>query len=255
MDIILHGCNGRMGQVLSQIIGETADTRVSAGVDVGACSGCGYPVFHTAAAPEVAGDVVIDFSHYGAVRELLQGCVEKGIPVVIATTGLGEEEKRAIREASHSIPVFHSANMSIGINLLAKAIKGIAPTLEKDFHMEIIEKHHAMKKDSPSGTALLLADAVNGSLEEEKELLFGRHGKDDECLLSQMGIHAVRGGTIAGEHTVLFAGPDEIIELKHTALSREVFARGALRAARYLANMPPGLYSMEDMLSSKGQGE
>ena len=141
--------------------------------------------------------------------------------------------------------------MSLGINLLAKALREIAPFLEEDFHVEVIEKHHAMKKDSPSGTALLLADAVNGSLEEEKELLFGRHGKDDDCRLSQMGIHAVRGGTIAGEHTVLFAGPDEIIELKHTALSREIFARGALRAARFIADKVPGIYSMEDIVGSR----
>lgn len=251
MDIILHGCRGRMGRVLAQIINQTQGMNVSAGVDIAGAPEEAFPIYPTLNASEIRGDVVIDFSNYTAVRDMLKNCAEKNLPVVVATTGLGEEEKSAIKEASRRIPVFHSANMSLGINLLAKALREIAPFLEEDFHVEVIEKHHAMKKDSPSGTALLLADAVNGSLEEEKELLFGRHGKDDDCRLSQMGIHAVRGGTIAGEHTVLFAGPDEIIELKHTALSREIFARGALRAAKFIADKAPGIYSMEDIVGSR----
>jgi 4-hydroxy-tetrahydrodipicolinate reductase len=248
MDIILHGCNGRMGRVLAHIIGETEGLRVSAGIDSAETGEEGFPVYPSLDAQDVAGDVVIDFSHFSAVGGLLKSCMAKNLPVVIATTGIGEEEQAAIGDASQKIPVFRSANMSLGINLLVKAIKDIAPFLEEDFHMEIIEKHHAMKKDSPSGTALLLADAVNSSLEEEKELIFGRHGKEDECKLSQMGIHAVRGGTIPGEHTVLFAGPDEVIALNHSALSRDIFARGALKAARYIAGREPGLYSMEDIV-------
>jgi 4-hydroxy-tetrahydrodipicolinate reductase len=168
--------------------------------------------------------------------------------VVIATTGLGDRELALVRKASEEIPVFRSPNMSLGINVLSKMLKTAVPVLEDNFHIEIVEKHHSRKIDSPSGSALLLANAVNEAAREKKAFLFGRHGKNDRCDIAEMGIHAIRGGTIPGEHTVLFAGPDEVIEVTHRVYSREVFAYGALKAARFVAAQERGLYSMEDMI-------
>ncbi len=174
--------------------------------------------------------------------------MDKKLPVVVCTTALTPEHIAGLEAASKEIPVFRSANMSLGINLLAKAIKAITPALEDSFNVEIVEKHHNQKKDSPSGTAILLADAVNDSCETKKDYLYGRHGVTDECKITDLGIHAIRGGTIPGEHIVIYAGPDEIIELKHTALSRNIFASGALKAASWLVNQAPGMYDMNDML-------
>ena len=168
--------------------------------------------------------------------------------MVVCTTALTEDCLAAVDEAASEIPVFRSANMSLGINALAKALKTITPVLEPSFNVEIVEKHHNKKKDSPSGTAVLLADAVNSACKVKKEYVYGRHGKNDECRITDLGIHAVRGGTIPGEHTVIYAGPDEVIELTHTALSRNIFAEGALKAAEFLAGKPAGKYSMDDLI-------
>ena len=171
-----------------------------------------------------------------------------GLFYVIATTALDENQIDLIDKASEEIPVFRSANMSLGINVVSKMLKTAFPSLEEDFDTEIIEKHHNQKLDSPSGTALFLADAVNAAATEKKEYIFGRHGKNERCNPNEMGIHSVRGGSIPGQHTVVFAGPDEVIELSHTVYSRDVFAYGALKAARFLVTKTNGLYSMEDMV-------
>lgn len=248
LNIILNGCNGRMGQVLTRIIGEKDDMQVVAGIDTHPDQKNDYPVFGSPQECDIKADVIIDFSHFSAVPNLLQYCIDVKTPVVVATTALDDECFDMLAKASDVIPVFRSANMSIGINALAKAIKAITPVLEQDFNVEIIEKHHTKKLDSPSGTAILLADKVNEACKVKKEYIYGRHSKHDEFRMDQIGIHAVRGGTIPGEHTVIFAGPDEVIELNHLALSRDIFANGAIAAAQFIVKQEKGQYSMDDLI-------
>ncbi|HML38131.1 MAG TPA: 4-hydroxy-tetrahydrodipicolinate reductase [Bacillota bacterium] len=248
LKVILHGCNGKMGKTLQKIISQESDMSVIAGIDPN--MGDDPLPFKLYVSPldcETKADVVIDFSRHDAVEDLLTYCVKAKVPVVIATTGLDDGELELIWKAEE-IPVFHSANMSLGINVLSKMLKNAVPILEEDFNIEIVEKHHSKKIDSPSGTALLLADVINEAASQKKEYVFGRHSKNDQCKITEMGIHSVRGGTIPGEHTVIFAGPDEVIELTHTAYSKEVFARGAIKAAKFIVDKSSGLYSMEDML-------
>jgi dihydrodipicolinate reductase len=248
--IILSGCNGRMGQVLQKLIKANPELTVVAGIDHTPTDNPDFPIYATAKEVTQEADVIIDFSHYSAVPTLIEFAVEKKLPIVVATTGLEEDAKALLKEASASTAVFYSANMSLGINVLIKALQAITPSLEADFNIEIVEKHHNQKKDAPSGTALLLADSINETCAEKKEYIFGRSGNDNENKLSEMGIHAVRGGTIPGEHTVIYAGDDEIIELKHTALSRDIFANGALKAGIFVADQPAGFYSMSDLLNN-----
>lgn len=248
LNIILNGCNGRMGQVLTKTIAEKDDMQVVAGIDAHPEQKNDYPVFGSPQECDIKADVIIDFSHFSAVPNLLRYCIDVNTPVVVATTALDDECFTMLAEAAKSIPVFRSANMSLGINALAKAIKAITPVLEKDFNVEIIEKHHTKKLDSPSGTAILLADKVNEACETKKEYIYGRHSKHDEFRMDQIGIHAVRGGTIPGEHTVIFAGPDEVIELNHLALSRDIFANGAVAAAQFIVKQEKGQYSMDDLV-------
>ncbi len=247
LNVILNGCNGRMGQVLTRIIAAEEEMRVVAGIDVSGEKKSDYPVFTSPAECDVKADVIIDFSHYSAVPNLLRYAVDVRTPVIIATTALDEECFEMIRKASEEIPVFRSANMSVGINALAKAIEAVTPVLEEKFNVEIIEKHHTTKLDSPSGTALFLADKVSDACEKKKNYVYGRHGKDDKFEMTDLGIHAVRGGTIPGEHTVIYAGPDEVIELTHTAFSRDIFANGAVAAAKFLVGQEKGFYSMDDL--------
>jgi len=249
LNVILHGCNGKMGKTLQKMILQEDDMSVIAGIDVNmGDEPVPFKLYMSPLDCETKADVVIDFSHHDAIKDLLTYCLKAKVPVVIATTGLGDTELELIWKASEEIPVFHSANMSLGINVLSKLLKTAVPILEEDFNIEIIEKHHCKKVDSPSGTALLLANAVNEAASKKKEFIFGRHSKNDRCDISEMGIHAVRGGSIPGEHTVIFAGPDEVIELTHTVYSRDIFALGALKAARFIADKSSGLYTMEDMM-------
>ena len=247
LNIILNGCNGRMGQVLTRVIAANDNMQVVAGIDAVGDAKSDYPVFTSPDGCDVKADVIIDFSHFSAVPNLLRYAIKVKTPIVIATTALDDECFEMLDTASKEIPVFRSANMSIGINALAKAISAITPVLEEKFNVEIIEKHHTTKLDSPSGTALLLADKVSDACKEKKNYIYGRHGKDDKFEMTDLGIHAVRGGTIPGEHIVIYAGPDEVIELKHTAFSRDIFANGAVAAAKFLVEQEKGLYSMDDM--------
>lgn len=251
MKVIIHGVNGKVGNVLIDMIKNDPQMEVVAGIDPNANDNFTFPIFSSAHECTVKADVVIDFSHFSAIPELIQYCVKEKLPVVVATTGLDDEQYALLQDASEIIPVFKTANMSLGINVLAKAIQSIVPPLEENFNIEIVEKHHNQKVDSPSGTALLLADSINAACKEKKEYIYGRHGKSDVCKITDLGIHAVRGGTIPGEHTIIFAGPDEIIEIKHTALSRNIFANGAVKAAKFIAKSGKGLYNMSDMLSSR----
>ncbi|GAA2899417.1 4-hydroxy-tetrahydrodipicolinate reductase [Enterococcus pseudoavium] len=250
IDVILSGANGRMGQVLQTLIAQQSEMQVVAGIDREAFE-ADFPTYQSIEACQETADVVIDFSHYSAVPAVLTYCAAKKMPVVIATTGLPDAVKEQLVQTSQQTAVFFSANMSLGINLLAKAIREITPVLEDEFNIEIVEKHHNQKKDAPSGTALLLADAVNDAVVEKKTYIYGRHGNDLENPLSELGIHAVRGGTIPGEHTVIYAGPDEVIELNHLALSRNIFASGAVKAAKYVSQKAPGLYDMEQLIDEK----
>jgi 4-hydroxy-tetrahydrodipicolinate reductase len=238
-----------MGKTLQNIISQESDMSVLAGIDPNmGDEPVPFKLYMSPLDCETKADVIIDFSHHDAIEDLLTYCVKAKAPVVIATTGLGDRELELIWKASEEIPVFHSANMSLGINVLSKMLKAAVPSLEEDFNIEIIEKHHCKKIDSPSGTALLLANAINEAVSRKKDFVFGRHSKNDQCKISEMGIHAVRGGSIPGEHTVIFAGPDEVIELTHTVYSREIFAHGALKAAKFIVNKSSGLYTMEDMI-------
>ena len=248
LNIILHGCNGKMGKTLQDIISEETDISILAGIDKSISDPAPFKLYMSPLDCEIKADVVIDFSYHDAVRDLLEYCVRMKTPVVIATTALGDHELEIIWKASQIIPVFHSSNMSIGINALSRMLKIGVPIFEDDFNVEIIEKHHSKKLDSPSGTALLLANSINEACTEKKDFIFGRHSKNDHCKITDLGIHSIRGGSIPGEHTVIFAGPDEIIELTHTVYSKNVFARGALKAAKFLVTKNCGLYSMEDMV-------
>lgn len=246
---IVSGCCGRLGSVIVRMIAERDDCSVAAGIDVNLpTDAVPYPVFSSPDSCVAEADAVIDCSHHTAVKPLLNFCLAHNLPVVIATTGHTEEEVDAIRESSRRIPVLYSRNMSLGINLLLGLVKQAAAVLGQDFDVEIVEEHHNRKLDAPSGTALMLADAVK-SVREDSEYVYDRHSVRRERGQNEIGIHSVRGGSIVGEHEVIFAGKDEVIRISHSAYSRDVFAVGAIRAALFLSDEKPGLYSMSDMLS------
>lgn len=245
---IVHGSSGKMGQVLVNAINEDDEMTLIAGIDKLNKDNTSYKTYTNFEECKDKADVIIDFSHYSCIPELIKYCIESNTPLVIATTALTEEHINLITEASKHIPIFQSANMSLGINVMCMLSKQAVIPLEDNYDIEIIEKHHNKKVDSPSGTAYLIADSINSTCKNKKEYIYGRHGKSDTRKITDLGIHAIRGGTIAGEHTVVFAGPDEILEIKHTALSKNVFANGAIKAAKFLINSDNGFYTMNDLL-------
>ena len=246
--ILLSGCLGRMGKAITQIVSETENAEIVCGVDL-ASGNCDYPVYNEFANVTEEADVIIDFSHPSNFKALLSFAKEKKLPVIFATTGLSEDQRAEMKQAADDIPVFFSANMSLGINLLIRLAKQAAVILEDKFDIEIIEKHHNRKLDAPSGTALAIADAISESLTEQPEYVYDRHSVRKQRAKNEIGLHAIRGGTIVGEHDVLFAGPDELITLSHSATSREVFAQGAVRAAMFMCGKPKGFYSMDDLFA------
>lgn len=246
---IMHGCNGKMGQVITRLAEEDQQIEIVAGIDTQKGEQNTYPVFETLRECNVEADVVIDFSNAAAVDELLAVCVEKQLPVVLCTTGLSEEQLRKTEEAAEKVAVLRSANMSLGINLLMKLLQSAAAVLAPaGFDIEIVEKHHNQKLDAPSGTAIALADSMNEALEQAYTYTYDRSKERKKREKQEIGISAVRGGTIVGEHEVIFAGTDEVIELKHTAYSKTVFGKGAIEAAKYLAGKPAGRYDMSDVI-------
>lgn len=247
--IIMHGCNGKMGQVISKIVKEDEDAQMVAGIDKYTGIANDYPVFDGISKCDVDADVIIDFSNASAIDELLDYCVEKKVPVVLCTTGLSEAQLEKVKEASNRIAVLKSANMSLGINLLLKLLQDAAKVLAPaGFDVELVEKHHNQKLDAPSGTALALADSINDVLNNEYVYNFDRSQVRQKREKKEMGIVAVRGGTIVGEHEVIFAGEDEVIEFKHTAYSKAVFGKGAVEAGKFLKGKEPGLYDMQDVI-------
>ena len=247
--VIMHGCNGRMGQMITSVVNDDENVKIVAGVDKFGGQKNDYPVFEDIASCDVEADVVIDFTNSEAVDGLLAYCKDKKLPCVLCTTGLSDKQLADVDEASKVIPILRSGNMSLGINTLMKVLKEISPALkEAGFDIEIVEKHHKMKVDAPSGTALGLADAINESLDKKCEYVYDRTGRRMQRPVDEIGISAVRGGSIVGDHDVIFAGLDEVITLSHTAYSRSIFAKGAVTAAKFLAGKEPGMYGMADCL-------
>lgn len=247
--VIMHGCNGRMGRVVTGLISEDEKITIVAGVDTYTGVPNDYPVFESIEKCDVDADVVIDFSNAGAVDGLLDYCTEKKLPVVLCSTGLSEEQLKKVEESAKKTAVLKSANMSMGINLLLKLLKDATKVLAPaGYDVEIIEKHHNQKLDAPSGTAIALADSINETMENSFEYVYDRSKERKKRGAKEIGISAVRGGTIVGEHEVLYAGADEVIEFKHTAYSRGVFGKGAVEAAKYLAGKPAGRYEMSDVI-------
>ena len=248
--IILNGCNGKMGQVITRIVSENDNAEIVAGVDINTSVKNSYPVYSSPFDITEEADVIIDFSHPDCLENLLSFAMQKKIGAVIATTGLSSSQKLMLEEASAKIPVFFSANMSLGINLIIDLAKRAAKLLEGSYDIEIIEKHHNQKIDAPSGTALAIADGISEVLEEKPAYVYDRHSVRKKRSKTEIGLHAVRGGTIVGEHEVIFAGNDEIIELKHHAASKEVFAVGAVKAAIFLKGKDAKMYNMNDLVAS-----
>lgn len=247
--VILNGASGAMGKVVADLISADPDMEVVVGVDSRADMDTAFPIMDSINKVNVAADVVIDFSSVEAADTLLDFIEQKKIPAVICTTGLSDTQIDRINELSSVSPILRSANMSLGINILSKVLAEVAPTLKKaGFDIEIVEAHHRRKLDAPSGTALLLADSINSSMDEKLDYTYDRSDRHEQRRENEVGISSVRGGTIVGDHDVIFAGEDEIISFNHRAYSRKIFANGAIAAAKFLMGKSSGLYDMSDVI-------
>ena len=247
--IIMHGCNGHMGQVISGIVEKDPDAEIVAGIDIADQGKNSYPVFTDIDACQVEADAIIDFSSAKATDKLLEYSAARQITVVLCSTGLSQEQLAKVEETSRKVAVLKSANMSLGINTLLKLVQDAAKVLAAaGFDMEIVEKHHRLKLDAPSGTALALADSINEAMDNQYHYVYDRSQKREKRDDKEIGISAVRGGTIVGEHEIIFAGQDEVIEFKHTAYSKAIFGKGAVEAAKFLAGKPAGRYDMSDVI-------
>ena len=244
--VIISGYSGSMGKVLTKCANEDSELEIVCGsskddLDVP------FKTYHKMSEVEELADVIIDFSHHSTIDDTLSYAIKTKTPLVIATTGFNDEELEKIKESSNIIPIFHSSNMSLGVNVLVKLVKEAAKSLN-GFDIEIIEKHHNKKLDAPSGTAVMIANGVKEVL-PDSEYIYGRHGRSDKRSSNEIGIHAIRGGTIVGEHTTIFAGHDEVVEIKHSAQSKDIFAKGAIAAAKFLVKQEAGYYNMNNMLN------
>ena len=248
VNVIIHGCGGKMGHVVAELVKNEPDCQVVAGIDP-TTPALDFPVFPSCEACDVAGDVIIDFSTAKAVPALLAFSKAKKIPVVLCTTALSEETTALMQETSKEVAILKSANMSVGVNLLLDLVQRAAVILaESGFDIEIVEKHHNQKIDAPSGTAIMIANAINETLNNEYHYVYDRHARRMKRDDKEIGMHSIRGGTIVGEHDVIFAGKDEVITLSHSAASKTVFAVGAVNAAVYLCGKPAGLYDMKQLV-------
>ena len=247
--LIMHGCNGKMGQVISKIVKEDPNVEMAAGIDAYTGIANDYPVFESIEKCDINADAIIDFSSAKATDKLLEYSAARQIPVVLCSTGLSQEQLAKVEETSRKVAVLKSANMSLGINTLLKLVQDAARVLAAaGFDMEIVEKHHRLKLDAPSGTALALADSINEAMDNQYHYVYDRSQKRVKRDDKEIGISAVRGGTIVGEHEIIFAGQDEVIEFKHTAYSKAIFGKGAVEAAKFLAGKQPGRLDMSDVL-------
>jgi len=248
INILLNGCNGKMGKVISNIVKDDENARIICGIDINTDVCFDYPVYSSPDEITQKADVIIDFSHPSALNKIIDYALNTNTSVVVATTGLSKEQISLVFEASEKIPIFYSANMSIGVNLLIDLARKATKLLSDKFDIEIIEKHHNQKIDAPSGTALAIADAINEELLSPYNYVYDRHSVRKKRDKNEIGIHAIRGGTIVGEHDVIFAGNNEVVTLSHLATSKEIFAEGAVKAAKYLALKPAGMYNMNSLI-------
>lgn len=250
--MIMHGCNGHMGQVITDLVKNDSEIEIVAGIDIVDNKENGYPVFTNINDCDVEADVIVDFAAAVAVDALLAFSKAKQIPVVLCTTGLSEAQIALVKETSKDVAILKSANMSLGINTLLKLLKDAAKVFgTAGYDIEVVEQHHRLKKDAPSGTALALADSVNEALGNEYAYVYDRSARSEQRPDKEIGISAVRGGTIVGVHDVIFAGTDEVITFNHTAYSKSVFAKGAIEAGKFLAGKPAGMYDMADVIAAK----
>ncbi|MBE7048223.1 MAG: 4-hydroxy-tetrahydrodipicolinate reductase [Ruminococcaceae bacterium] len=248
--ILLSGANGRMGKAIRHLVAQSDKAEILCGVDLNTeCSE--FPVYADFNSVQEHPDVIIDFSNPANFDNLMNYAETAGLPVVMATTGLNKEQKERLMQAAHSIPVFFSANMSLGVNLICALAQKATAFLGEGYDIEIVERHHNQKLDAPSGTALAIADAINEELDGGANYVYDRHSVRKKREQNEIGIHAIRGGTIVGDHTVIFAGENEVIELRHSAASREIFANGAVKAAIFMAKQPAGFYDMTNLINSK----
>ena len=244
--VIISGYSGSMGKVLTKCANEDSELEIVCGASKDDLD-VPFKTYQKMSDVEELADVIIDFSHHSTIDDTLSYAIKTKTPIVIATTGFNEEELEKIKKASNIIPIFHSSNMSLGVNVLVKLVKEAAKSLN-GFDIEIIEKHHNKKLDAPSGTAVMIANGVKEVL-PDSEYIYGRHGRSDKRSSNEIGIHAIRGGTIVGEHTTIFAGHDEVVEIKHSAQSKDIFAKGAIAAAKFLVKQEAGYYNMNNMLN------
>ncbi len=249
INILLCGANGKMGKAVARAVEQTDGVQIAAGFDLNTESDT-FPVYSSFADIREKADCIIDFSHPSVLDGLLEYAVKTNTPAVICTTGLSKEQVSKIEFYSREVPLFFSANMSIGVNLLMDLVSRAAKILDGSFDIEIVEKHHNQKLDAPSGTALAIADTISDAVSFNPQYVYDRHSVRKKRGKTEIGIHAVRGGNIVGEHTVIFAGTDEVIEITHSAASKEVFAVGAVKAAVFMQKCPPGLYAMNDLIAS-----
>ena len=249
-NIALTGACGKMGRVIAEIVSAREDCRICAGIDLAAEQYSDFPVVKSVYDLSEKPDVIIDFSHPSALESLLDYCKINNVPIVVATTGYTDEQISQIKAAAGQIPVFFTFNMSLGINLLVDLARKATKVLGDQFDIEIVEKHHNLKKDAPSGTAIMIAEAINEELDNKMKYVYDRHSVRKAREKNEIGMHAIRGGTIVGDHDIIFAGRDEVITLSHSAGSKQVFAVGSVNAAVFLSKCEKGLYQMSDLLSS-----
>lgn len=251
LKIVISGCNGRMGRAVTAMTQDDPDLEIAAGFDINAVKYSYFPVYADPMEYQGAADAIIDFSSPAALDSLLPYAVRRGIPLVLATTGYNAGQQYQVERASEKIPVFQTGNLSLGVNLLVELVRRAAAVLGSGFDIEIVERHHNRKTDAPSGTALMLAKAASDSRSDIGEYVYDRHSAAQARKRSEIGISSVRGGSIIGDHEVIFAGADEVLELHHHAASREIFAAGAIKAVKFIASRKEcGLYSMKHLLSS-----
>lgn len=249
--IVISGANGKMGKTVYNCVAQRDDFIISAGIDINTEKYADFEIYKNAKDLPEKPDAIIDYSHPSCLNDLLEYCLSTGTPIVLATTGYSEEQIAKIKKTAEQIPIFFSWNMSLGINLLVQLAKKATSILGNQFDIEIVEKHHNQKIDAPSGTALMIANAINETRKNEMNFIYDRHSRRQKREANEIGIHAVRGGTIVGVHEVMFCGNDETITISHSAASKAVFAEGSINAAEFIKSQSSGIYDMGNIVESR----